>query len=90
MSNAAMAIQRGIGKGRDPWGIRKWLSQTEYEDKKGLSMSDVARYSRVPPQVAQETIRGTRNHYRVLEFLEKLGCPDELLYGAANNMGRAA
>ena len=87
METPAITIQRGRGKGRDFWGIRSWLSTvccvvTPGEDpKNGLSMSDVAILADTYPQVAQETIRGTRNHYRVLAVLEKLGCPDSLLYG---------
>lgn len=90
----AISVQRGRGKGRNPWRIREFLSGVTYEEKEGLTMCDVARLAKVPPQVAQETIRGTRNHYRVLGVLESLGCPEELLYGrsakTSAKMGRAA
>ena len=73
----AATVQRGIGKGRQPWRIREYLSGI------GKTMTDVARTAETYPQVAQETIKGTRNHRRVLETLERLGCPREYLYGGA-------
>ena len=73
----AATVQRGIGKGRQPWRIREYLSGI------GKTMTDVARTAETYPQVAQETIRGTRNHRRVLEALETLDCPREYLYGGA-------
>ncbi len=71
----AQIIQRGKGKGRDSWAIRAFLSA------QGLNMSSVARLAGTYPQVAQETIRGTRNNRRVLVVLETLGCPENYLYG---------
>jgi hypothetical protein len=79
---SASVIQKGIGKGRQPWQIRQYLSGL------GLSMSDVARRATTFPQVAQETVKGIRNHRRVLAVLEDLGCPAEYLYG--NGKERAA
>ena len=73
----AATVQRGIGKGRQPWRIREYLSGI------GKTMTDVAIAADTYPQVAQETIRGTRNHRRVLETLETLGCPKNYLYGGA-------
>ena len=83
MSTPAQVVQRGCGKGRDPWSIRRFL------DEKALNMSCIATMAKTYPQVAQETIRGTRNHKRVLEQLEKLGCPKEYLYGS-KKQGRVA
>ncbi|MDL2320741.1 hypothetical protein LJC47_00120 [Desulfosarcina sp. OttesenSCG-928-B08] len=72
--NAAL-VQRGRGKGRDPWGIRKFLWE------KGLTMAAVGRLCGSHPVVAQETVRGIRNDKKVLGYLEQIGCPIELLYG---------
>jgi hypothetical protein len=70
----AKSIQSGRGKGRNPWRIREYLADL------GLTMADVGRMANVQRQVAQETVRGTRNHRRVLEALEGLGCPSVYLY----------
>lgn len=87
----AQIIQRGKGKGRNPWRIREFLSTLKKDDGSAMNMSDVARMAATWPQVAQETIRGTRNHTRVLDVLAKLGCPEEYLYGpAGETVGRAA
>lgn len=81
----AQIIQRGIGKGRNPWLIRAFLSG------KGTNMSKVAKLAETYPQVVQETVLGFRNHRRTLNVLEKLGCPQEYLYGQhAHKAGRAA
>lgn len=85
----AITVQRGCGKGRNPWMIRAYLSAVVHGSKRGLSMTDVAAMAETYPQVAQETIRGTRNHKRVLTVLESLGCPREFLYGQAETIGRA-
>ena len=88
----AISIQRGKGKGRDQWKIRAFLSTLIGPEGKTMSMSAVAVMAKTYPQVAQETIRGTRNHSRVLEVLEQLGCPRAYLYGEEpeKTLGRAA
>ena len=83
---SAITIQRGRGKGRDPWAIRQWLSgQTaimpDGKPKTGLTMSDVGKLARVRHQISNDTIHGIRNHKNVLSVLENLGCPEHLLYG---------
>jgi hypothetical protein len=67
-------IQRGRGKGRDQWAIRKFLSELN------LTMTAVAAKANAPLPVVTDTVRGVRNHGRVLAVLEALGCPMELLY----------
>lgn len=78
MTTQATTIQYGCGKGRNPWAIREYLCSL------GLSMAEVGRMANTYPQVAQETIRGTRNHRRVLKALEDLNCPREYLYARAH------
>lgn len=81
----AQTIQRGKGKGRNPWQIRAFLSGV------GMNMTKVAERAETWPQVVQETVRGTRNHARTLKVLEDLGCPLEYLYGKnPHQVGRAA
>ena len=77
MTTPAITIQRGKGKGRKPWQVREWLAG------QGLNMAAVARIAQVHHNVVQETVRGTRNHNRVLAVLEELGCPSQYLYGEA-------
>lgn len=79
----AHTIQRGCGKGRNPWKIREFLSSIPSGNGRSVSMTTIAELAETYPQVAQETIRGTRNHKRVLRVLENLGCPVEYLYGTA-------
>lgn len=74
----AVSLQRGSGKGRDPWAIRRWLSGT------GQNMADIARTVGTYNHVVSDTVRGLRNHKKVLAQLEKLGCPQELLYPLRN------
>ena len=81
--NTAFFGQRGIGRGRDPWLIRRFLNG------KGLTMADVAVMAHASRRDASETVRGIRNHRRILAELERLGCPAELLY-PLNGQGRAA
>lgn len=71
-----LSIQRGIGKGRDSWAIRKFIAE-----RYGLNMSDVARMAKVQNNIVNDTFRGIRNHGRVLAVLEQLGCPEKYLYG---------
>ena len=81
----ASMVQRGIGKGRDPWLIRRWLCGL------GLTMNDIAARANAKRQTVGDTVRGMRNHRRTLEALEMLGCPRELLYPQrAERHGRAA
>ncbi len=81
----AQTVQRGRGKGRNPWLIRAYLSSL------GMNMSQLAERAETWPQVAHETVRGTRNHGRTLEVLEKLGCPRAYLYGdKGDTLGEAA
>ena len=85
----ATYVQRASGKGRDPWRIREFLAGI-IVDGKPLSMSAVARMAKTYPHVAQETVRGVRNHKDVLKVLETLGCPKEYLYGKSAAQGRRA
>lgn len=68
------SLQRARGKGRNQWVIRAYL------DSKGLNMSDLADKAQVHHHIVGETLRGLRNHGRVLKELERLGCPKEILY----------
>lgn len=72
----AIMLQRGDGKGRDPWAIRKWLAATPARDMAGvMRLAGVKHHHQV-----SDTVRGGRNDRRVLKALEELGCPEELLY----------
>lgn len=86
----ANVVQRGRGKGRNPWKIREFLGGHVSECGRALNMSDVARLAKTYPQTARETITGMRNHKRVLEVLENMGCPREYLYGEPATIRRAA
>jgi len=70
----AISLQRGRGKGRNPWRIREFL------DDQGKNLTDVAAKAKARKNVVSDTIRGLRNHARTLKVLEALGCPQELLY----------
>jgi transcriptional regulator with XRE-family HTH domain len=61
------------GKNRQPWRIREFL------DGRGLSMADVGREIGVAKHIMSETVRGIRNHRRVLSKLRELGCPEKFL-----------
>lgn len=89
---AAQLIQKGKGKGRNPWLIRAFLaSLKDPETGLAMNMSKVAILAETYPQVVQETVKGIRNHERTLKVLEELGCPLEVLYGEnSNQVGRAA
>jgi hypothetical protein len=80
----AIIVQQGVGKGRDPWLIRRWMSGL------GLTMNDVAAKACTKRQTVGDTLRGMRNHRRTLETLEMLGCPPDLLYPQRQRHGRAA
>lgn len=86
----ARIVQRGSGKGRNPWRIREYLSSLKDEDGKIMNMSSVAKRARVKHNVVSDTVRGIRNHGRVLKALEDLGCPKEYLYGDEDRLGEAA
>lgn len=81
---SAWLVQRGIGKGRDPWAIRKFLGE------RGLTMAGEARKVNIKPHAAWETVRGIRNDKKFLKHLEALGCPKEFLYGDQNDNERRA
>lgn len=74
MTPANQTIQRGRGKGRDQWEIRRFLSEIN------LTMTAVAVKAETHLPVVTDTVRGVRNHGRVLQVLEDLGCPKEVLY----------
>ncbi|MFV0423512.1 helix-turn-helix domain-containing protein [Oleidesulfovibrio sp.] len=63
----------GAGIHRQPFRIREFL------DARGLSMADVARQLGVSAQAVSATVRGRRNHRKVLEALRDMGCPVEVL-----------
>jgi hypothetical protein len=63
----------GVGKYRDPWGIRAFLS------KRDLKMSDVARALKINHSVVSRTVSGQQNNRKVLAFLRDLGCPTSIL-----------
>ena len=94
---SAIAVQAGIGKGRDPWLIRRHLAQTTIEiDGKthvGVSGRTIARLAKTSPSTVTETIKGVRNHDRTLQVLENvIGVPRSLLYPyeEKHNSGEAA
>lgn len=80
----AWMVQRGAGKGREPWEIRKFLGE------RGLTMAGEARKVGVAPHVAWETVRGIRNNKKYLKHLEALGCPKEFLYGKPEEERKAS
>lgn len=63
----------GPGRHRKPYRIR------EYLDAKGMNMADIARELGVSIQAVSATVRGSRNHRRVLAALRDLGCPLDAL-----------
>ncbi|WP_027181636.1 helix-turn-helix domain-containing protein [Oleidesulfovibrio alaskensis] len=63
----------GAGIHRQPYRIREFL------DARGLSMTDVARQVGVSPQAVAATVRGRRNHRKVLKALLEMGCPADVL-----------
>ena len=81
----ASMVQRGIGKGRDPWLIRRFLAGL------GLTMKAVADMAGTRKSVVCDTVYGIRNHRRTLDQLAALGCPPDLLYPQQyGQQGRAA
>jgi hypothetical protein len=75
--NTAIFAQRGLGRGRDPWLIRRYL------DSLGMNLADVAVLAKTRRMTVSDTVRGISNHRRTLAELERLGCPLELLYPQA-------
>ena len=63
----------GPGRHRKPYRIR------EYLDTKGMNMADIARALGVSIQAVSATVRGSRNHRKVLAALRDLGCPLDAL-----------
>lgn len=76
--------QRGRGIGRDQWAIRKFLYEID------LTMTAVAAKASTPLPVVTATLRGVRNHHRVLAVLEALGCTRAMLYPNESATERAA
>jgi hypothetical protein len=69
-----MSLQRGAGKGRNHFHIKEWLAGI------GLIPQRVAEMSGKNHGVVGDTMRGLRNDKAVLQCLEGLGCPKDLLY----------
>ncbi|WP_051694172.1 helix-turn-helix domain-containing protein [Desulfohalovibrio reitneri] len=63
----------GSGRERRPWDIRRWLNN------QGYTIKDLAGELGVTPSAVSHTIRGARNHRKVLELLRHLGCPTKYL-----------
>ena len=80
----AQAIQRGIGRGRDPFLIRRFLAE------RGLKQGDFSRLVGISDSVTSDKLRGIRNNRRVLQALENMGCPSAYLYGKESARQRAA
>ena len=72
-----MISQAGLGKGRDPWAIRKFL------DEKGLNMAAVGRAIGSPRSKVHSTVRGTENHRATLAYLLRIGVPARDLFPLA-------
>lgn len=73
MTWASRAYKPGVGVGRDYYGIKKWL------DDNRLTAKAVAEKAGVHPSAVSDTLRGVRNHRRILLTLRAMGCPDEIL-----------
>jgi hypothetical protein len=80
----AISLQRGRGKGRNPWRIREFL------DNRGETVTSLAAKAGVKVTKASDTIRGVGNHFRVLAALEAMGCPRDLLYPRIHGREEAA
>lgn len=63
----------GAGRKRKPYRIREFL------DAKGKSLTDLARELGVTVQAVSTTVRGSRNHRKVLKALRDMGCPLDAL-----------
>ncbi len=70
----ATVLQRGRGKGRDKWDIKRWM------ESRGLTAAKLARALDKHHNVVGETLSGLRNDKGVLQYLEAQGCPQKLLY----------
>ena len=70
----AITLQRGCGKGRDPWDLDRFIRG------KGLKKIHIARQLAKHHNIISETFTGVRNDRAVLQYLESLGCPQKLLY----------
>ena len=63
----------GAGRNRKPYRIREFL------DAEGKNMADIARDLGVTIQAVSATVRGSRNHRKVLVALRDMGCPLDAL-----------
>ncbi|MGE4471138.1 MAG: hypothetical protein AB7D47_13470 [Desulfovibrio sp.] len=61
------------GKNRQPWRIREFL------ESQGMNMADVGRKVGASKHLMSETVRGIRNHRRILAYLRDMGCPEKYL-----------
>ena len=71
--NAMILFRRGAGRGRDYYGIKKWL------DEQGIKSRRLAKDVELHPTVVSQTIRGLANNRKVLAKLRDLGCPENIL-----------
>lgn len=78
-ADSAWAVQVGIGKGRDQWEIKKFLSE------RGLTIAGEAHKCGVHPSTANKTARGIQNNKKFLAHMESIGCPKEILYKRLNH-----
>jgi len=62
-----------VGKNRQPWRIREFL------ESKGKNLADVGREVGASKHLVSETVRGIRNHRKILAYLRDLGCPEQYL-----------
>jgi len=63
----------GAGKFRDPWVIRKRLSELN------TNMAKIARSINVSQHLVYMTVKGVNNNRRVLTALLEHGCEPEIL-----------
>ena len=84
LTTPAVVLQRGCGKGRDPWDIKRFLAS------KGTNMASIARRLGKHHNIVSETVAGLRNDKAVLQMLEDLGCAYTMLYPMQQPQGRAA
>lgn len=66
-------VKTGAGRERDYFAIKAWM------DKKGISIKQFAEKIGVHRSTVSHTIRGARNHRKVLRELAILGCPIRIL-----------
>ncbi len=62
-----------VGKNRQPWRIREFL------ESRGMNMADVDREVGASKHLMSETVRGIRNHRRILAYIRDMGCPEKYL-----------